>query len=75
MLRLGVFATVRGWLLARPDRQELFQSRDDALAAATRAAHVAHWQGAEAEIVAQDAPGGYLRVIDAAARIPWSPRG
>jgi hypothetical protein len=65
MLRLGVFATMRGWLLARADRQELFATRADAIAAARRQAHLARWRGSEAEVVAQDAAGDALRVVDA----------
>lgn len=67
MLRLGVFATIRGWLVARPDRHELYDGRDEAIEAAVRQAHVARWRGADAEVVAQDAPGGSLSVVDPAA--------
>jgi len=62
--RFGVFATIRGWLLADPDRVQDFDSRTEAVAAARRMAHVTRWRGARAEVVAQDRPGGVLRVID-----------
>jgi hypothetical protein len=62
--RFGVFATIRGWLLADPDRVQDFDTRSEAVAAARRLAHVSRWRGARAEVVAQDRPGGALRVID-----------
>jgi hypothetical protein len=68
--RFGVFATVRGWLLADADSGETFETRTDAVASARRLAHVARWRGAAAEVVAQDRPGGALKVID-----PPSPGG
>jgi hypothetical protein len=64
MLRLGVFATIRGWLVARADRHDLYRTRADAMQAAVREAHVARWRGATAEVLAQDEAGGSLRVID-----------
>ena len=64
MLRLGIFATVCGWLVVTPDRHELYGARAEALEAAVRQAHVARWRGAAAEVVAQEAPGGSLSVID-----------
>ena len=66
MLRLGVFATIRGWLVARADRHELYQAREEAIEAAVRQAHVARWRGSDAEVVAQDQPGGSLMVVDPA---------
>jgi hypothetical protein len=63
--RFGVFATIRGWLLADPDRVQDFDTRTEAVAAARRMAHVTRWRGAKAEVVAQDRAGGALRVIDA----------
>jgi hypothetical protein len=66
MLRFGVFATIGGWLVARTDRHELYGARDEAIRAAVREAHVARWRGADAEVVAQDAAGGSLRVVDPA---------
>ena len=62
--RFGVFATIRGWLLADGVSGEIFATRNDAVANARRLAHVARWRGAPAEVVAQDRPGGMLRVID-----------
>ena len=64
MLRFGVFATIRGWLVARVDQQELYRTRADAMQAAVRAAHVARWRGTAAEVVAQDEAGGSLSIID-----------
>jgi len=61
MLRFGVFATIGGWLVARTDRHELYGARDEAIEAAVRQAHVARWRGA---VVAQDAAGGSLSVVD-----------
>ena len=62
--RFGVFATIRGWLLADPDRVQDFDSRTEAVSAALRLAHVSRWRGARAEVVAQDRAGGPLRIID-----------
>jgi hypothetical protein len=62
--RFGVFATIRGWLLADADSIETFETRTDAVASARRLAHVARWRGGRAEVVAQDRPGGALTVID-----------
>ncbi|HLY80335.1 MAG TPA: hypothetical protein VKQ70_13220 [Caulobacteraceae bacterium] len=62
--RFGVFATIRGWLLADPDRVQDFDTRTEAMAAARRLAHVTRWRGARAEVVAQDRAGGPLRIID-----------
>jgi hypothetical protein len=42
-----------------------FDTRTEAVAAARRLAHVTRWRGARAEVVAQDRPGGALRIIDA----------
>ncbi len=63
--RFGVFATIRGWLLADSDRVQDFDTRNEAVAAARRLAHVARWRGTRAEVVAQDRAGGVLRIIDA----------
>jgi hypothetical protein len=63
--RFGVFATIRGWLLADSDRVQDFDTRTEAVAAARRMAHVTRWRGARAEVVAQDRQGGALRIIDA----------
>jgi hypothetical protein len=65
--RFGVFATIRGWLLAGANGSETFETRTDAVANARRLAHVARWRGAAAEVVAQDRPGGALTVIDPAS--------
>jgi hypothetical protein len=62
--RFGVFATIRGWLLADAQQGETFETRTDAVATARRLAHVARWRGGEAEVLAQDRLGGVLRVID-----------
>jgi hypothetical protein len=62
--RFGVFATIRGWLLADTNGGEVFESRTAAVATARRLAHVARWRGGAAEVVAQDRPGGTLTVID-----------
>ena len=70
MLRFGVFATIRGWLVARSDRHEFYSTRDDAMRAAVREAHVARWRGDAAEVLAQDEAGGTLMVID-----PPAPEG
>ena len=68
--RFGVFATIRGWLLADAQQGETFETRTDAVATARRLAHVARWRGGEAEVVAQDRPGGALTVIDPPAAWP-----
>ena len=65
--RFGVFATIRGWLLAGADGSETFETRTDAVASARRLAHVARWRGGAAEVLAQDRPGGALTVIDPAS--------
>jgi len=62
--RFGVFATIRGWLLADAVHGETFETRNDAVASARRLAHLARWRGGEAEVVAQDQLGGALTVID-----------
>jgi hypothetical protein len=62
--RFGVFATIRGWLLADGASGETYPTRTDAVATARRLAHVTRWRGGRAEVVAQDRPGGALRVID-----------
>jgi hypothetical protein len=62
--RFGVFATLRGWLVADRDRSQAYDSRSDAVGAARRLAHLARWRGSKAEVVAQDEPGGRLTVID-----------
>jgi hypothetical protein len=64
--RFGVFATIRGWLLADDVSGETFATRRDAVATARRLAHLARWRGGRAEVLAQDRPGGALRVIDPA---------
>jgi hypothetical protein len=74
--RLGVFATLRGWLVAEAGRgARLFESRADAVAAARRLAHIARWRGVPAEVVAQDRAGGSLEVIDPAPPAPASEPG
>jgi hypothetical protein len=67
--RFGVFATIRGWLLADDVSGETFATRNDAVATARRLAHLARWRGARAEVVAQDRAGGALSVIDSADRL------
>jgi hypothetical protein len=62
--RLGIFATAAGWLLAEDDRLETFETRDSALAAALKLAHIARWRGAEVEVLAQHHPGGPLAPVD-----------
>ena len=62
--RLGVFATAAGWLLAQDGRLETFETRDGALAAALKLAHIARWRGAEVEVLAQHHPGGRLAPVD-----------
>lgn len=66
--RLGVFATTDGWLLADADRKEWFGSWADAIDAALRRAHVARWRGDEVEVVAQDAAGASLVIIEPSSR-------
>jgi hypothetical protein len=68
--RFGVFATIRGWLLADDVSGETFATRSDAVATARRLAHLARWRGGRAEVLAQDRPGGALRVIDASLEDP-----
>jgi hypothetical protein len=63
-LRLGVFATARGWIVGDRGQQQRFEDRGEAMNAARRQAGVARWRGDEAEIVAQDLPGGPLAVVD-----------
>ena len=67
--RFGVFATIRGWLLADDVSGETFATRKDAVATARRLAHLARWRGAQAEVLAQDRAGGALRVIDPPERL------
>jgi hypothetical protein len=74
MLRFGVFASIRGWLVARADRHEHYRTRADAMQAAVQAAHVSRWRGVAAEVVAQDEAGGTLSVIDPPARPPRTSR-
>lgn len=62
--RFGVFATIRGWLLADSVSGETFATRSDAIATARRLAHVDRWRGGRAEVLAQDRPGGRLKRID-----------
>jgi len=62
--RLGVFATAAGWVLADDDRLETFETRDRAVEAALRLAHIARWRGAEVEVVAQHHPGGPLNLVE-----------
>jgi hypothetical protein len=62
--RFGVFATLRGWVVVDPEQILEFDTRNDAVGAARKLAHVARWRGAWAEVVAQDTPGGLLQVID-----------
>jgi hypothetical protein len=69
-LRLGVFATRDGWVVAGPNRHELFDSLSAALKAARRRAQIARWRGAEVELVAQERAGGPLAVIDPRLREP-----
>jgi hypothetical protein len=57
MHRFGVFATAAGWVLPRQDRLETFATRDEALGATLRAAHIARWRGDDVEVVAQQHPG------------------
>jgi len=63
--RLGVFATAAGWLLADEDRLQTFETRDGALAAALKLAHIARWRGGDVEVLAQHHPGGPLAPVDA----------
>jgi hypothetical protein len=62
--RIGVFGAEHGWLVALADRGELFATRDDALAAALRLAHLARWRGGEAEVISQEGLGGPLSVVE-----------
>jgi hypothetical protein len=62
--RLGVFATVAGWVLADEDRLETFETRDGAVEAALKLAHIARWRGAHVEVVAQQHPGGPLALVE-----------
>jgi sugar phosphate isomerase/epimerase len=62
--RLGVFATAAGWVLADEDRMETFETRDGAVEAALKLAHIARWRGAEVEVVAQHHPGGPLNLVE-----------
>ena len=64
--RLGVFATAAGWLLADEDRLETYETRNDAVEAALKLAHIARWRGAEVEVVAQQHPGGPLAPVEQA---------
>ncbi|HEX3916999.1 MAG TPA: hypothetical protein VHW60_06640 [Caulobacteraceae bacterium] len=70
-LRLGVFATARGWVVGDAKQQQTFDDRSEAMNAARRQAQVARWRGDEAEIVAQDLPGGPLAVVDPPRRPSW----
>jgi hypothetical protein len=63
-LRLGVFATTEGWVVADREHKRRFEDRGEAMRKARRQANVARWRGDEAEILAQDLPGGVLAVID-----------
>ena len=69
-LRLGVFATRNGWLVAGPSQSELFESWTAALRAARRRAQLARWRGADVELIGQDRPGGPLSVIGPPPREP-----
>ncbi len=62
--RLGVFATTEGWVVADQKRARRYDSLPEAMEAARREASVARWQGVEAEIIAQDLPGGPLAVVE-----------
>lgn len=62
--RLGVFATIRGWLLADGSSGETFETRTAAVATARRLAHLTRWRGGRAEVLAQDRAGGALEIID-----------
>jgi hypothetical protein len=61
--RLGVFATAAGWLLADEARLQTYETRDCAVAAALKLAHLARWRGAEVEVLAQQHPGGALAPV------------
>jgi hypothetical protein len=63
-IRLGVFATAAGWVLADEDRLETYETRDGAVEAALKLAHIARWRGAEVEVLAQHHPGGPLSVVE-----------
>lgn len=62
--RLGVFATAAGWVLAHEDRLQTYETRDAAVEAALKLAHIARWRGAEVEVLAQHHPGGPLAPVD-----------
>ena len=62
MVRVGVFATERGWRLVAAGLKSEFVSRATALKAALRLVHLARWRGAEAQLFVQDGPGGELTV-------------
>jgi hypothetical protein len=62
-LRYGVFATTEGWVVADQAHTQRFDDRAEAMQAARRRANVARWRGDEAEILAQDLPGGALAVV------------
>jgi hypothetical protein len=64
--RLGVFATTDGWAVADRKRTRVYESRLEAMDVARREASVARWRGTNVEIVAQDAPGGPLALVDPA---------
>jgi hypothetical protein len=66
--RLGVFATLDGWLLAAPSRHQLFDTWAGAIAAARRQAQLARWRGGSVEVVAQIHPGAPLESIDTGRR-------
>jgi hypothetical protein len=65
--RLGIFATAAGWVLADEDRLETYETRDGAVEAALRLAHIARWRGADVEVLAQQHPGGPLALVEAPA--------
>ncbi len=62
--RLGVFATAAGWVLADEERLETYETRDSAVEAALKLAHIARWRGAEVEVLAQQHPGGPLALVE-----------
>jgi hypothetical protein len=43
---------------------ETFETRDGAVEAALKLAHIARWRGAEVEVVAQHHPGGPLNLVE-----------
>ena len=65
--RLGIFATAAGWVLADEDRLETYETRDGAVEAALRLAHIARWRGADVEVLAQQHPGGPLALVESSA--------